>query len=153
MGDSLTFTVRPLIPNATVLEGAFRVHIPTKDLELLSLKAGDLCRLNSADGNTGVGIAWRSTEQNAKPQVHPVKLTDTVRDAFGFKLGNQVTIQKTTSKIVHASRVTVIDVTDRNNIDGTKNDNNWKIRCQSTLGMFARRFLPLYLDLNVCSQR
>jgi len=152
MGDSLTFTVRPLIPNATVLEGAFRVHIPTKDLELLGLKAGDLCRLNSTDGNTGVGIAWRSTEQNAKPQVHPVKLTDTVRDAFGFKLGNQVTIQKTTSKIAHASRVTVIDVTD-GNIDRAKNDNNWKIRCQSTLGMCTHHCFTFCLDLNVCSQR
>ncbi|KAL1303368.1 hypothetical protein AAFC00_006765 [Neodothiora populina] len=135
MGDPPTFTVRPLIPSATVLEGAFRVHIPTKDLEILGLKAGDLCQINSADGPAGVGIAWRSTEQNAKPQIHPVKLTDTLRDAFSLKLGNHVNIQKAASqKIVHANRVIVIDVTDSSAIEATKDDNNWKLRCAFTLG-------------------
>lgn len=127
------FTVRPLPPSA-VLDGAFRVHIPIKDLESLGLKPGDLCQLNSGDGNTGTGIAWRSTDQNAKPQAHPVKLTDTIRDAFGFKLGNQISIRKTAAKIVHADTVTVIDVSDQNASDASKNDNCWKYRCGYTLG-------------------
>ena len=133
MADAPSFTVRPLLPSSA-LDGAFRVHISPKDLELLGLKAGDICRLSSPDGTTGVGIAWRSTDQNAKPQVHPVKLTDTLRDAFGFKLGNQLTIQKTNSKISHADRVVVIDVTESDSFDSAKDDNNWKLRCVYTLG-------------------
>lgn len=133
MIDSPLFTVRPLPPTAS-LEGAFRVHIPAKDLDLLGLKIGDLCLLRSHDGSTGVGIAWRSTDTSVKPQVHPVKLTDAMRDAFGFKLGNQITIQKQTGKIVHADRVVVIDVSDSENADSAKDDRNWKWRCGMTLG-------------------
>lgn len=147
MGDVPKFTVRPLIPSATVLDGAFRIHVPVKDLELLTLKPGDLCQLTGADGKSGVGIAWRSTEQNAKPQVHPVKLTDTLRDAFGFKLGNQVTIQRAISqKIAHADRVIVIDVTDSSNIDATKAVNNWELQCAFTLCKIDMPF-PLSIHL------
>lgn len=134
MADIPNFVVRPL-PPSTALDGAFRVHIPAKDLEPLGLKAGDLCQLSSADGLTGVGIAWRSVEQNAKPQVHPVKLTDNLREAIGFKLGSQITISKTGGKIVHADRVIIVDVTDKSTLDAAKNDNNWQLRCAFTLGM------------------
>lgn len=153
MGEAPVFTVRPLIPSTAALEGAFRVHIPVKDLEILGLKAGELCKLKSADGNTtGVGIAWRSTEQNAKPQVHPVKLTDTVRDAFGFKLGNQVTIQKSTSKIAHADRVVIVDVTDYDAIDAAKDDNNWRIRCENMLCMNGSHLLLLHMLISYLQQ-
>lgn len=133
MVDSPSFTVRPL-PPTTSLDGAFRVHIPAKDLDLLGLRIGELCLLHSADGSSGVGIAWRSTDTSVKPQVHPVKLTDAMRDAFGFKLGNQLTIQKATGKIAHADRVIVIDVSDHDQVDLAKDDKNWKWRCGMTLG-------------------
>lgn len=133
MVDLPSFVVRPL-PPSTALDGAFRVHIPAKNLDLLGLKPGDLCQLSSADGNTGIGIAWRSVEQNAKPNVYPVKLADALRDAMGFKLGSQVTIQKAAGKIVHADRVVIIDVTEKNTLDVSKNDNNWQLRCGFTLG-------------------
>ncbi|GAB7349883.1 hypothetical protein MBLNU459_g0576t2 [Dothideomycetes sp. NU459] len=133
MNDVPSFTVRPLPPTAS-LDGAFRVHIPTKDLEILSLKPGELCSLKSEDGSTGVGIAWRSLDSNAKPHAHPVKLTDTLRDAFGFKLGNQLTITKANTQIHHADRVVVIDVSDHATADPLKDDKNWKWRCGLTLG-------------------
>lgn len=133
MSDLLSFTVRPL-PPTTSLDGAFRVHIPNKDLELLNLKPGELCHLNTQDGNTGTGIAWRSLDANAKPHAHPVKLTDTLRDAFGFKLGNQLIIEKANTKFHHADRVVVIDVSGNANTDPLKDDKNWKWRCGLTLG-------------------
>lgn len=145
MGDSPSFTVRPL-PPSTALDGAFRVHITVKDLELLGLKAGELCQLSSADGSTGVGIAWRSTDLNVKPGVHPIKVTDTLRDAYGFKLGNQLTLQKAGTKIVRADRIVAIDVTDSHNIDASKDDNNWKLRCAYTLGNITPQG-PLHLEL------
>ncbi|KAG9961992.1 AAA-domain-containing protein, partial [Aureobasidium melanogenum] len=133
MADSTLFTVRPL-PPTTSLDGAFRVHLTAKDLDLLGLKLGELCTLQSGDGASAVGIAWRSMDTSVKPQLHPVKLSEAMRDAFGFKLGSQITIEKINAKIAHADRVVVIDVSDSEKIDLTKDDRSWKWRCGMALG-------------------
>ncbi|CAD0085228.1 unnamed protein product [Aureobasidium vineae] len=133
MVDSTLFTVRPL-PPTTSLDGAFRVHLTAKDLDLLGLKLGDLCVLHSGDGSSAVGIAWRSMDTSVKPQLHPVKLSEAMRDAFRFKLGSQITIEKINAKIAHADRVVVIDVSDSEKIDLTKDDKSWKWRCGMALG-------------------
>lgn len=127
-----SFTVRPL-PSSAILEGAFRVHIGSRDLEGLRLKPGDLCNLATQDGNIGTGIAWRSIEQNTKAQSHPVKLSDTIRDAFGFKLGNQMTISRASKPIAHVDRVTIIDVSDNDAVDASRDDGSWKWECGQTL--------------------
>ncbi|KAI5269079.1 AAA-domain-containing protein [Aureobasidium subglaciale] len=127
------FTVRPS-PPTTSLDGAFRVHLTAKDLDLLGLKLGELCTLHSSDGSSAVGIAWRSLDTSVKPQLHPVKLSEAIRDAFGFKLGSQITIEKINAKIAHADRVVVIDVSDNDKIDLTKDDKSWKWRCGMALG-------------------
>ncbi|TKX25638.1 ATPase-like protein 8 [Elsinoe australis] len=131
--ESLDFTVRPL-PRGTSLEGAFRVHIASKDLEALRIRPGDLCLLCTAEGTTGTGIAWRSTDVVAKANTHPVKLTDTFRDAFNFKLGNQLTISKSPAQIYHADRVVVTDVSDHDTSDEPRDDENWNWRCGNILG-------------------
>ncbi|KAK8192750.1 AAA+-type ATPase [Zalaria obscura] len=128
----LVFIVRPM-PPASTLEGAFRIHVTTKDLESLGLKPGDLCQVSGKDGGCGVGIAWRSID-TPKNQPHPVKLTDTFRDAFGFKLGNQVTISKAGSEKVLAERVTIVDVSDNALSEQSKDDDIWKYRCGTLLG-------------------
>lgn len=137
MGDSLKLTVRPLGPNAPappVLEGAFRLHILVKDLEALGLKNGDICQLNGSDGNTGLGIAWRSTVQDAKSHLHPVKLTYTLLDAYQLKPGHLITVQRASSqRIIRADRVVLVDVTDSSDVDPTKDDNTWQLRCAFTL--------------------
>jgi AAA family ATPase len=134
MGDSLSFTVRPLPPTSS-LDGAFRVHISAKDLEALELIPGELCTLRSAEGTSAVAIAWRSTDTSVKPQIHPVKMSEALRDASGFKLGTQTTIQKIPGgKIAHADRVIVIDVSNTERIDLAKDDRSWKWRCGMALG-------------------
>ncbi|GAB7337450.1 hypothetical protein MBLNU457_g2789t1 [Dothideomycetes sp. NU457] len=40
----------------------------------------------------GTGIAWRSIEPNTKANAHPIKVTDTLRDASNFELGNELPI-------------------------------------------------------------
>ncbi|KAI4729594.1 AAA-domain-containing protein [Aureobasidium sp. EXF-10728] len=127
------FTVRPL-PPTTSLDGAFRVHLTVKDLGLLGLQPNELCIVHSGDGSSVVGIAWRSLDTSVKPQTHPVKLSEVMRDAFGIKLGSQITIEKINAKIVHADRVVVTDVSDREKLDLTKDDENWKNRCAAALG-------------------
>jgi len=136
--DQLDFTVRPL-PRGSSLEGAFRVQISTKDLETLELRPGDLCQLTTAEGTTGTGIAWRSTEPTTKTNMHPVKLTDTFRDAFNFKLGNSVVIKKTSAQIFHADRVVVTDVSDHDTSDDVKDDTNWSWRCGNILGAIYKK--------------
>jgi AAA family ATPase len=133
MADSIMFTVRPSGPS-TSLDGAFRVHLTAKDLDILGLKLGDLCKLHSGDGSSAVGIAWRSLDTSVKPALHPVKLSEALRDAFGCKLGSQITIEKINAKIAHADRVVVIDVSDSEKIDLTKDDKSWKWRCGMALG-------------------
>ncbi|KAF4551042.1 ATPase-like protein 10 [Elsinoe fawcettii] len=131
--EPINFTVRPL-PRGTSLDGAFRVHIASKDLESLRIRPGDLCHLCTAEGTTGTGIAWRSTDLAAKANTHPVKLTDTFRDAFNLKLGNQLTITKSPGQIYHAERVVVTDVSDHDTSDEVKDDENWSWRCGNILG-------------------
>lgn len=140
--ESLNFTVRPL-PRGTSLEGAFRVHIASKDLEALRIRPGDLCLLCTAEGTTGTGIAWRSTDIVAKANTHPVKLTDTFRDAFNFKLGNQLTISKSPAQIYHADRVVVTDVSDHDTSDEPRDDENWNWRCGNILGEYGSSDLDI----------
>jgi len=133
--SSIDFTVRPL-PRGASLEGAFRVHIASKDLDGLRLRPGDLCHLVTAEGTTGTGIAWRSTELNTKANAHPVKVTDLLRDAFNFKLGNQLTVSKSNAQIYHADKVVITDVSDHDDQDNVKDDTNWTWRCGNILGSY-----------------
>lgn len=134
MEDPVHFTVRPLARGAG-LEGAFRVHIASKDLDQLKLKSGDLCHLSTAEGSNGTAIACRSDDQFiAKGGSHPIKLTDAFRDAFNVKLGNTVTVTKSSIEIRHADRVVVTDVSDTNSFDQARDDTNWQWRCGNILG-------------------
>lgn len=136
--DQINFTVRPLPPGAA-LDGAFRAHIAVKDLDSLRVRPGQLVKLCTSEGNTGYAIAWRSNDQSTKAQTHPVKLTDSLREAFGFKLGNQLTITKATTQILHADRVVIVDVSDTDVVDLGKDDKSWKWRCGQILGMTLAR--------------
>lgn len=143
MVEPIRFTVRPLA-RGIGLEGAFRVHITSKELDALGLKSGELCHLCTAEGNTGTGIACRSDEPPTKHASHPIKLTDAFRDAFNIKLGNIVTVTKATTQIRHADHVVITDVSDTNSLDQTRDDTNWQWRCGNILGM-CRSCLPTWI--------
>lgn len=129
MGEFPDFIIRPMPPGG--LAGTFRFHVTAKDLTALGLNVGDLCQITCEDGSTGYGIAWRSTESLAKPQSHPVKMSDSLRDAFGFKLGMHVTIQKTNAQILHADRVSITEIHPQDTIQ-EPDDNRWAGRCAYT---------------------
>ncbi|GAM84172.1 hypothetical protein ANO11243_021650 [Dothideomycetidae sp. 11243] len=120
--EPIEFTVRPL-PRGNTIDGAFRVHISSKDLENLNIKPGDVCRIRTAEGATGSGIAWRSTDPITKTNTHPIKLTDTLRDAFNLKLGNIVTVTKSSGQIYHADKVIVTEVSEHDTSEDAKDDN------------------------------
>lgn len=131
MGDLPDFIVRPL-PHAG-LAGAFRFHLTSKDLSTLGLNVGDLCQITSEDGSVGYGIAWRSTEPLAKPQSHPVRMSDSLRDAFGFKLGMHVAIIKAKTQIHEADQVSITEVRSDDEARNSS-DNLWMYRCAIALG-------------------
>lgn len=130
MGE-LRFVVRPL--TATGLDGAFRVHIAPEALDKIGLKVGDLCHITDEDGSSGFGIAWRAADRmGTSPKVPPAKISDTLRDTFGFKQGTQITISSCDKKITKAQTVSLTDVTP-SDYDGV-DDGKWLNRCRTLLG-------------------
>lgn len=130
MGE-LRFVVRPL--TVTGLEGAFRVHIAPEALDKIGLKVGDLCQIVDEEGSSGFGIAWRAADRmGTSPKVPPAKISDVLRETFGFKQGTQITISSCTKRITKAKTVSLTDVTP-SDYDGT-DDGNWITRCRALLG-------------------
>ncbi|KAK4991143.1 AAA+-type ATPase [Elasticomyces elasticus] len=126
-GEAIQFVVRPLPSTTASLDGAFRIHLTTRDLDALSLKAGDYCQVTCpVRGPLGLAIAWRAADP--KIQNHPVKISDALRDAFSLKLGDKIMLASVEARSNHAKRIIIADVTDGEVIDHTKDDNAWKIR-------------------------
>lgn len=125
-----------LLP-AAKLESAFRVHVLPESLNQAQLRLGDLCEISSVDGSTtGYGIAWRADDgMGNRPKIRPVKVTETIRDAFGWEEGSRVTVSKTDAKILHADRINLCDVTPTEySKPGEINDGCWRIRISSLFG-------------------
>jgi len=130
MGE-LRFQVRPLA--ATGLDGAFRVHIAPEALDKIGLKVGDVCYITDDDGSSGFGIAWRALDRMGNsPKAPPAKISDTLRDTFGFKTGTQITISSCDKKITQARNVSLMDVTP-SDYDGA-DDGKWLNRSRTLLG-------------------
>jgi AAA family ATPase len=130
MGE-LRFVVRPL--TTTGLDGAFRVQIAPEALDKIGLKVEDICQITDEDGATGLGIAWRAADRmGTSPKIPPAKMSDTLRETFGFKQGTQITISKSDKRKTKAVAVSLTDVTpaDYDGID----DDLWLGRCRFILG-------------------
>jgi hypothetical protein len=107
MTDS--FVLRPLATGAENSEGAFRVHLTASDLSKLGLKRGDLCRLRSPNGVTGLGIAWPSSDRDTNNRV--VKIPTSLKDKYGFQFKETLSIEPGGSRIT-SSRVVIRDITE-----------------------------------------
>ena len=130
--NSRDFVVRPL--QSTGLDGAFRVHVPPEALERLNLKVGELCTISTAAGDAfGYGITWRATDKMGNsPKARPAKMTDMLRNAYGIKEGSHVTLEKVNAEVIHAEKVTLMDVTPTEYMDGhgaEVEDDKWWGRC------------------------
>lgn len=121
-----------LMPS-TALEGAFRVHVQPESLNQASLKVGDVCKIESEadqDGAsiTGYGIAWRAADgMTNRPKNRPIKMTETIRTAFGFDEGSRVTISSTDVSILPADSIVLSDATPAEYNQG-EDDGSWKSR-------------------------
>ncbi|KAF2487543.1 P-loop containing nucleoside triphosphate hydrolase protein [Neohortaea acidophila] len=133
------FAVRPL-PAHSGLDGAFRIHIPPEQLDVLGLRVGDVCEVSGGEHGTdllGHGIAWRATEKlGANPKQKPAKMTDTLRHAFNIKEGSHVNLSPSRAKIARADKVVLTDVTPTEFLNGDAaetEDEKWWWRCGHTL--------------------
>ena len=120
------------------LDTAFRVHIHPEHFNQVGFKLSDLCEITNEHGEPmGYGFAWRSTENmGSTPKVSPAKMTVFARDAFGIKEGSHVNLSKTDAKLVHAEKVTLIDVTPAEYVNGNEDkieDGKWRWRIGSAL--------------------
>ncbi|KAF1987239.1 AAA-domain-containing protein [Aulographum hederae CBS 113979] len=96
-----------LLPNSpTTLEGAFRVHLPSNDLNKLGIRPDEPCLLKS-DGRTGIAIAWRSTLNGPIAQISTI-----AKDAYGFSLEDRITVSKCETQLRCAEKVVFRDVTE-----------------------------------------
>jgi AAA family ATPase len=113
MADSPLYILRPYgrtSQNGT-LEGAFRVHIPVKEMRLLGLETGDLCELKTQANKLGLAFAFPLADQQSNDHKRVVKITDMVKDVFNLTYQDRVTISKGSEELRHADRVLIADVT------------------------------------------
>lgn len=90
------FALRPLersSSNDGFDQGAFRVHISTKELKNLGLASGDVIRINTSKGFRGYAIAWPAQQTN--PGNKPIaKATDILREKYDLTLTDTIFIER-----------------------------------------------------------
>ncbi|SMQ47660.1 unnamed protein product [Zymoseptoria tritici ST99CH_1A5] len=130
---NLHVVVRLLPSNG--LEGAFRVHVQPESLDQASLKLGEVCEIVAEDGCLGYGIAWRADDRMGnRPKNRPIKMTETIRTAFGFQEGSRVTIARTDIQIWPADRIVLTDITPKEYLKTeAEDDKSWSLRIGGVL--------------------
>ncbi|KAF2723165.1 AAA-domain-containing protein [Polychaeton citri CBS 116435] len=120
---------------ATPLSDAFRAHLSPDVLDNLHLRIGDICDIATEDGKcTGVAIAWRAADKLGSPKNPPVKLSEILREAYGFKLGAPVIVKKSSAKITTADKIVLTEVTGVDNeVSQSLEDGCWISRSRTTL--------------------
>ncbi|KAJ9609509.1 AAA+-type ATPase [Cladophialophora chaetospira] len=99
-----SFTVRP----AGTDKDPFRVGLTAVTMLSLKLKSGDICDIRTgADANSKrkLAIAWEGLGPGLKDTI--VQTSKLLQEAYGFKLGDKITISRSSRAIDEAGRVTV----------------------------------------------
>jgi AAA family ATPase len=97
-----TFTVRP----AGTDKDPFRIRLTTVSMLSLKLKSGDICEIGSETGGGNkrkLAIAWEGLGSGMKDTV--VQTSKILQEAYGFKLGDKITISRSSGPIEDTDRV------------------------------------------------
>lgn len=91
-----SYTLRPLERDyGTLLEGAFRVHLTTKELKALKVVPGDLVYLTGPEGPKGAAIAWQVAGQQTNPGTKPIaKVSKLLRDKYELFQNDRILIER-----------------------------------------------------------
>ncbi|KIW66899.1 hypothetical protein PV04_06188 [Phialophora macrospora] len=98
------FTVRP----AGTDKDPFRVRLTAVSMLSLKLKSGDVCEIRNGEESNGkrkLAIAWEGLGPGMKDTI--VQTSKLLQEAYGFKLGDKITILRSSRPIDEAGLVTV----------------------------------------------
>ncbi|EXJ68868.1 uncharacterized protein A1O5_07800 [Cladophialophora psammophila CBS 110553] len=98
------FTVRP----ASTDKDPFRIGLTAVSMLSLKLKSGDICELRGADDNNGkrkLAVAWQGLGPGMKDSI--VQTSRLLQEAYGFKLGEKITISRWSHPLQSAVSVTL----------------------------------------------
>lgn len=104
MADDTLFTLRPLEGKSETLEGAFRVHFHPDDFRALHASLGGPVLLRNQAGKQCVGVAWRSTTAKNR---RIINVGHAFRDAFGFSVGDRLSVSYYPIELPTAREVTI----------------------------------------------
>ncbi|KAK7888097.1 AAA+-type ATPase [Exophiala xenobiotica] len=98
-----TFIVRPTNTD----KDAFRVRLTAVSMLSLKLKAGDICELRTLDepdtDRKKLAIAWEASGAGMKDTI--VQTSKLLQEVYGFKLGDKVTITRSSRPLRDATRI------------------------------------------------
>ncbi|ETI22627.1 hypothetical protein G647_06703 [Cladophialophora carrionii CBS 160.54] len=98
------FTVRP----AGTDKDPFRVRMTAVSMLSLKLKSGDVCEIKTGEESNGkrkLAIAWEGLGPGMKDTI--VQTSKLLQEAYGFKLGDKITVCRSPRPIDEAGVVTV----------------------------------------------
>ncbi len=99
-----SFTVRP----AGTDKDPFKMRLTAVSMLALRLKSGDVCEIRTAadtNGKRKLAIAWEGLGTGMKDTI--VQTSKLLQEAYGFKLGDQITLSRSAYPIDEAGKVTV----------------------------------------------
>jgi hypothetical protein len=145
MSEKILFSIRRgADSDSTNLEGAFRVPIPLKELRSLGLKAGDPCQLRSEDGKkTGVGIAWQTPDSRDSGK-RILKISDALKDAYGFSLEDKITIGNVESDLPLAAEIKVSFVTEAIKVENDYQEGQIRMKIARAMGNICQAPVLVY---------
>ncbi|OAP60123.1 hypothetical protein AYL99_05125 [Fonsecaea erecta] len=109
-----TFIVRP----AGADKDPFRIGLTAVSMLSLKLKSGDICELRGTDGNNAkrkLAVAWPGLGPGMKDSI--VQTSRLLQEAYGFKLGDKVTISRWSHPLQNSLSVTLQKVGDPPDLD------------------------------------
>jgi AAA family ATPase len=119
-GSGKKYSLRPLARtiDESTLEGAFRVHMATADINREQLKPGDFISLrNEGTGATGIAIVARAVDNGAsgshKSNMNPViRMSEWLREKYSFELKDRYHVEKWNHKFRPIEKIVVTNVTE-----------------------------------------
>lgn len=133
MADSPLFSLRRL--QSVSKDGRFRVYLSANDLRTLFIQPGDVCRLATLEGLGGPAIAWNSTDPATKNTKGIVLIPESLKDAYGFTLGDKVTVTKQNQDAFkHAEKVSISLDPEEAPLEASETDDEIGFWSKSSLG-------------------
>ncbi|KAL8729970.1 MAG: hypothetical protein Q9166_004415 [cf. Caloplaca sp. 2 TL-2023] len=110
MVEARKYTVRPYKPARADLKDSFKVYLSARALQAHNLGSGGICQLSNATGSSFPAIVeWLSS---GTIQDTIIQTTETLRDLYDLKLGDHVSLSRSSKIILNANDVILVECRD-----------------------------------------